>query len=215
MYASIAGNVRSRMSPNLPNFQAYSHVSVRSIRTADLLLFRRRGLIAAAGRSIYSHAGMAAWWRDGVSQVGHSQHIARLYVLEMVASGGRVVPLRSQVQRYPGRWDLFHADPDEHFNFDRFGALTKMQELAGRDYGFAGLLVAACLHLPVIRLLVKPDLDDDAPDRGRPPFCSQALAMAYRLGGGIDVVKQLADRLVEPADLARSTFFSYQCTLVP
>lgn len=45
-----------------------SYSSVRAkIRDGDLLLFRRRRslvgkLIAVAGRSDYSHPGMAAWW---------------------------------------------------------------------------------------------------------------------------------------------------------
>lgn len=34
----------------------------QSIRDGDLLLFRRRGLIAIAGRGTHSHAAKAAWW---------------------------------------------------------------------------------------------------------------------------------------------------------
>jgi len=36
-----------------------------------------------------------------------------------------------------------------------------------------------------------------------------------RIGGGVDPVKHLADRLTEPADLARSPFYKYRFTLVP
>jgi len=36
----------------------------REAQDGDVLLFRRPGLIAVAGRSIYSHAGMYATW-DG------------------------------------------------------------------------------------------------------------------------------------------------------
>jgi hypothetical protein len=73
---------------------------------------------------------------------------------------------------------------------------------------------AALLHLPLVRWFVKPELDDNAIDR-RPPFCSQACAMADRQGGGVDPVKDLADRLTEPADLARSPFYQYRFTLLP
>ena len=33
--------------------------------------------------------------------------------------------------------------------------------------------------------------------------------------GGVDPVPHLADRLTEPADLARSPFYKYRCTLLP
>jgi hypothetical protein len=68
------------------------------------------------------------------------------------------------------------------------------------------------LHLPLVRLAVRANVDDGAIDR-RPPFCSHACAMADRLGGGVDPVPHLADRLTEPADLARSPFYEYLFTL--
>ena len=80
-------------------------------------------------------------------------------------------------------------------------ATNFMRRLAGCDYGYAAVLAAAMLHLPAIRLAVRADVNDSAIDR-RPPFCSQACAMADRLGGGVDPVPHLADRLTEPADLA-------------
>src|SRR3954467_4965930 len=39
------------------------HANLR-ISDGDLLLFRRRGVIAIAGRGTHSHAAKAAWW-DG------------------------------------------------------------------------------------------------------------------------------------------------------
>ena len=75
-----------------------------------------------------------------------------------------------------------------------------MRRLAGCDYGYAAVLAAAMLHLPFIRLAVRAEVNDCAIDR-RPPFCSDACAMADRLGGGVDPVPHLADRLTEPADL--------------
>src|SRR3990170_4401735 len=71
------------------------------IRDGDLLLFRRGHgllghLIATAGRSDYSHAGMAAWWQR------------RLMYLETVQGrGGRAVLLSNLVQAYPGRIDVY------------------------------------------------------------------------------------------------------------
>jgi len=86
--------------------------------------------------------------------------------------------------------------------------------LCGCQYGYAAVLGAALLHLPVTRWFIQPSTDDEAIER-RPPFCSQACAMADRLGGGVDPVEHLADRLTEPADLARSPFYRYRFTLIP
>jgi len=177
------------------------------LQEADLLLFRRRGilgrLIATAGRSVYSHAAMLACWET------------EWFVLEVTGLyGGRAVSLQRYVRRVPGRIDVFRTNPNDRFgNFDRHGAVVKMRELLGCEYGYLGLLHAALLHLPVVRLFVRPELNDQTISK-RPPFCSQAVAMACRLGGGIDPVPHLADRLTEPADLARTPFFQYMFTLL-
>jgi hypothetical protein len=89
-----------------------------------------------------------------------------------------------------------------------------MRHLAGCDYGYAAVLAAAMLHLPFVRMAVRAEVEDTRIDR-RPPFCSQACAMTDRVGGGVDPVPQLADRLTEPADLARSPFYAYAFTLIP
>ena len=172
------------------------------IADGDLLLFRRHGLIAIAGRGDHSHAAKAAWWGDD------------LFCLEVREwHGGRAVTLRSQVHKYPGRIDLYHANPTNRWpEYDRTRATTMMRRLAGCDYGYVAVLAAAMLHLPFVRLAVRAEIDDDAIDR-RPPFCSQACAMVDRVGGGVDPVPHLADRLTEPADLARSPFYEYQFTL--
>jgi hypothetical protein len=173
------------------------------VNDGDLLLFRRRGLIAIAGRGVHSHAAKAAWWGDDV------------FCLEVREwHGGRAVTLESQVRKRPGRIDLFRANPENRWpEYDRAGSTRLMRRLAGCDYGYASVLAAAMLHLPLVRLAVRADMEDGAVDR-RPPFCSQACAMVDRVGGGVDPVPHLADRLTEPADLARSPFYQYQLTLV-
>ena len=87
-----------------------------------------------------------------------------------------------------------------------------MRRLAGCDYGWWNLAGAALVHLPWLRLVVRANINDRNFSR-RPPFCSQAVAMAERIGGRVDPVPQLADRLTEPADLARSPFYRYRFTL--
>jgi hypothetical protein len=174
------------------------------ISNGDLLLFRRRSLISIAGRGTHSHAAKAAWW-DG-----------DLFCLEVREwHGGRAVTLESQVKRFPTRIDVYHTNPSNRWpEYDRTRSTTMMRRLAGCDYGYAGVVAAAMLHLPFIRMAVRAATEDDAIDR-RPPFCSQACAMTDRLAGGVDPVPHLADRLTEPADLARSPFYEYAFTLVP
>jgi hypothetical protein len=174
------------------------------IQNADLLLYRRRSLISIGGRGEHSHAAKAAWWEDD------------LFCLEVrEICGGRAVTLSSQVERFPGRIDVFEVNPDGRWpSYDRAGAVRLMRRFCGCRYGYGGVALAALLHLPLIRCFVRPDVDDFSPS-ARPPFCSHACAMADRLGGKVDPVVHLADRLTEPADLARSPFYRYRFTLVP
>jgi len=176
----------------------------RWIASGDLLLFRRRSLIAIAGRSEYSHAAMTAWWD------------LDLFCLEVREwYGGRAVTLSSQVEKHPGRIDVFEVNPDLRWPaYSRRGAVRYMRRLAGCPYGYGGIALAAMFHLPVFRLFARAELDDTATSRF-PPFCSQAVAAADRIGGGVDPVPHLPDYLVEPADLARSPFYRYRFTLQP
>jgi hypothetical protein len=180
------------------------------ILDGDLLLFRRRGLVAIAGRGEHSHAAKAAWWGDD------------LFCLEIREwHGGRAVTLASQVRRRPGQIDVYRANPANRWpEYDRARASAMMRRLAGCEYGYAGVAAAAMLHLPFVRMVVRAEVDDNADHaspgaRPRPPFCSEACAMVDRVGGGVDPVPHLADRLTEPADLARSPFYKYLLTLVP
>ena len=173
----------------------------REVRDADLLLFRRRGLISIAGRGEHSHAAKAAWWGDD------------LFCLEVREwHGGRAVTLSSQVRRFAGRIDLYRTNPGDRWpEYDRSRATQIMRRLAGCAYGYRAVAAAALLHLPFVRLLAQADVHDtDLPDR--PPFCSQACALSDRLGG-VDPVTHLADRMTLPADLARSPFYQYLLTL--
>ena len=174
----------------------------------DLLLFRRRrwsfgSLIAIAGRGVHSHAAKLAWWGD------------EPFCCEVREwHGGRAVTLASQVHKYPGRIDLFRTNPDLRWKYyDRLASVRYMRRLAGCDYGYGGVATASLLHLPIVRLFARPNLEDQQVEC-RPPFCSQAVAMADRLAGGVDPVPHLADRLTEPADLAQSPFYQYVLTLV-
>ncbi|MCA9239987.1 MAG: hypothetical protein KDA37_07300 [Planctomycetales bacterium] len=172
------------------------------IRDGDLLLFRRRGVIATAGRGVHAHAAKAVWWGDDLFCVEVREWF-----------GGRAVTLASQVRRRAGAIDVFAANPENRWpEYDREAAAAFMRNLAGCDYGYLAVCRAALLHLPVVRNFVKPATEDTARN-ARPPFCSQACAMADRIAGGVDPVPSLSDRLTEPADLARSPFYEYRFTL--
>ncbi|MGQ9562870.1 MAG: trypsin-like peptidase domain-containing protein [Thermogutta sp.] len=174
------------------------------IRDGDLLLFRRRGVIAAIGRGEHSHAALAGWWGN------------TLCCLEVRGRyGGRVVTLASQVARYPGQIDVFLADPDDRWpEFDRQQTVQTMLQFAGRPYGYRTFLRVALRHIPGLRLFLSPKTNDAAANLVG-PICSEACVLATRVGGGVDPVPQLADELTEPADLARSPFYRYRATLIP
>src|SRR3990172_1017363 len=139
------------------------------VRDGDLLLFRRRGLIAIAGRGDHSHAAKAAWWDED------------LFCLEVREwHGGRAVTLSSQIRRFAGRIDVYQANPlDRWPEYDRKRATQVMRRLAGCGYGYAAVALASLLHLPLVRLLARADVRDTDFTR-RPPFCSQACAMSDR-----------------------------------
>ena len=181
----------------------YQHV--RSlIHNGDLLLCRASqdpaGLaIAAAGRSAYSHAAIAARWGN------------TLMVLEMSYMGGRAVTLSTQVRRYPGRWDVYQTNPEHLREFDRGKMVESMIRATGTPYGWANFFRLAWRKLPLVRFCVRPISDDKL--NGSPLICSQAVSRACRLAG-YDPVPELPDSLTEPGDLARSPFFHYRFTLV-
>lgn len=182
------------------------------LRDADVLLYRpgpwlSSWLIAAGGRGRWSHAALA--WTP---RCHNPPARPRLLIESREWMGLRAVALEGQVRRHPGRIEVFRM-PLLSIHQAR-GACRWLLGQTGREYGWTNMARAALVHLPFVRLVVRPETDDAHFDR-RPPFCSQAVAMAYRLGAGVDLVPRLADRLTEPADLARSAFLEYQYTLIP
>lgn len=178
----------------------------QQIVNCDVLLFRSRGApwwqaIAAAGRSEYTHVGMAGWW-DG-----------DLMIVEMTSGGGRAQKLSNVVERWPGCIDVYGLRPEFDRVFNRRIAMAAMRDITGKPYGKLNIVLASLYHLPVARLFVPPDLADHE-DSPWPPFCSQAVSKAYREGGPtIDLVPNLADRVTEPGDIARSAILQYRFTL--
>jgi hypothetical protein len=192
------------------------------IQDADLLLFRGKGAISRWIRSwtrgLHSHAAKASWAKGALECVE---------VREFV--GGRIVTLASQVALYPGQIDVLRANgdglPERRTSdaiadglkpgqfYDRTAADQMMRSFAGTEYGYWTVIVAGVTHLPVIRLFLVADFDDEA--AWAIPDCSAACAIADRLGGGYDPVRHLSDAQTSPAELARSPFYRYLFTLTP
>ena len=176
--------------------------ALTDLEDGDLLLYRRRrSAIAVAGRGIHSHAAMLAWW-DNCPMVIETRG----------RRDARAVTLESQVAAYPGLIDVYKADPAMVFGYNRRAAVAYMRSLTGQRYGWLAVWRVAAAHIPVLRWFLRP-VTDDAASNGLPPFCSDGVSQASRLGGGVDPVLSLADFSTEPADLARSTFYKFLYTL--
>lgn len=205
---SIACCVRCLTVPTPRIFPVHTTLAAvaDALQPGDLLLFRGTGLLArvigAYGRSQYSHAAM----------VGRCS--GRWMCLEMrELRGGRAVTLESQVRRFPGRIDVYTVAPEFEHRYHRAAAADAMLAKCGRQYSYYGIYLAALRHLPFVRVLCRPAADDRNVDDGAPEFCSQAIASAARIAGGVDPVPNAADRITEPADLSRSRLWEHRWTL--
>jgi hypothetical protein len=162
--------------------------------------------IAAVSGSPWIHAGMLAWDADAEQwEIIDTQQWR----------GGRRTPLVEAVRANPGHWDHFAANPHDRWpEFNRRLAVAKMDEFVDRPYGWLNLICDGLSHLPVLGALISRDLRDGADD-GRQPYCSQAVAIATRVGGGVDVVPHRTDAYTEPVHLAQSLFYEYRGTFWP
>ncbi len=178
------------------------------IQCGDLLQFRGNGAISSlirfATHGVHSHSAIAR--RDALGRVDC------LEIREF--KGGRAVPLLGEVEKAPGRIDVFRPRT-EIFGFDRTACVDKMRELTSRSYGYAGIARLALQRIPILWRMSRLDTRDVHTSReGRAPFCSHAVAIACQ-AGGVDPVPRKPDDLVTPADLTCSLLFDYVCTLLP
>jgi hypothetical protein len=178
------------------------------IASGDVLLFRdvpawRGGHwysapFRVATRSRYTHAGMAAWAGG------------RLLVLQSTAWGSRKPALSALVRRYPGSIDVYRIRPGIQFAANNVAQV--MLESVRHSYGWYSLSKVVLCHIAGLRWLVRTDENDDAVSDHK-PFCSEAVARAYRLGSRLDLVPNCADAYTTPGDLARSALLRYEFTL--
>ncbi len=175
---------------------------------ADLVLYRADATlldltIKAVTHSIWIHGGMIAWDEDQ----------GQWQILDTIAwHGGRETPLVQAVRDNPGHWDLFRANAGNRWpEFNRSLAVARMDQFVGRPYGWLSLLRDGLSHIPLIG--PKRDTKEGADD-GVLPFCTEAAAIAVRMGG-VDPWPHLASQFVEPVNVAESPFFEYAGTFWP
>lgn len=201
------------MSPTTPKLVEYSKAR-RQIRDGDLLLWRPTSvwgwLIARLSGSEHCHAAKAA-------RVSVSATRSVLVSIETAeGKGGTAQPLSEQVERYPGKIDVYETNPDGIWqHYDRAASVEwSWRHVPGRPYGMRSLLWLACSYVIGLRVFVRPDADDES-NGTKPPHCSGACSMADRIAGGVDPVPGRADLATSPGDLERSPFYRFRFTLIP
>ena len=156
------------------------------IQDGDLLLWLPSTLsgnaITTVTHSLYSHAAMAAWWRD------------HLMVLESVQwRGGDTARLSDQVARWPGLCDVYRV-PGEY----RWCAVDAAIERIHVPYGWLSLAhILARKYLGLCRhseYIVPPTT---------PLVCSAFVCDSYRRAG-LDLVPGKPAWAAEPGDIAKA-----------
>lgn len=173
-----------------------------TVRDGDVLLWRGSSwlsqVIRWAGRSPYSHAGLAVWIRG------------RLMVAESRERKGiRLLPLRSAVAG--AAVDLYGVKASLQTSSEpgsvRERVVLRALELLGEPYGYRRILLIAFGRIPILGRLVfgsSWSSDDERVVDGRLGLvCSAYVALCWHLAG-LDLVPNLADASTEPGDLARS-----------
>jgi hypothetical protein len=170
--------------------------------------------IRIASLSPYSHAGML------VDRVDCGWAV--LDVLQW--RGGSSRPLLKAIQKNPGNWHHYKANPGNRYEWNRAAAVARMWQFDDCEYGWWELGKASFMFLPGLRLLQKVEKfcvdgrdtvrNGDPKEQAIPPFCSMAYDIACE-AGGIDPVRNLRPSQTTPGDLSRSLFFEPVSALVP
>jgi uncharacterized protein YycO len=178
--SEIGREVRGRRS----RAERKGYTSARGdFRPGDVLLFRGRGLasmgIRLLTRSPYSHVGLVFLYLE------------RVYCLEAVGVGVRLILMSELMRRYHGGIDYYEvvnaADPQ------RDGAIAFGFQQLGKLYDRPGIV----RFLIAILFNRKPAVSED-----QAWFCSELVAAAYRRQGL--ALAPVSVSYTSPADLAVS-----------
>lgn len=170
------------------------------IRTGDILLFQGTSLLSRVirwgSRSVYSHAGFAAWWDQ------------RLLVFQASSRGAEVLPASSAVDAYDGQVDWYSLRAEHRLPKEAAEQLiTHAVTLLGRSYSSAGL-VDLMWRMARGQFRGRPD-PKACPDT---LFCSQYVSYCFRMVGP-DLVTDADDGSTSPADLSRSPLLEHRGVL--
>jgi hypothetical protein len=147
---------------------------------------------------------------------------------EMLWRGGQSTTLGAHVEKWPGMIDVYRcADTHTEYWWDdstqsqqgetkvldrKQAVMTARDFCRPGEYGKMHILWTSMIHLPGVRFFFRPPTDDDLEDRGRPPYCSEAVSCALRRAF-TDVVRNMPDHYTSPGALARSPLLHYMFTL--
>lgn len=209
------------------------------VRSGDMAVFNREGLISMMGRCGASHIGTLLWREADQDSLSIAE--------SREGYGGRVVSLKHQVELHPGCIDIYTPNDDCPETL-RERAATVAYNWAGYGYAYPVIGEMSLVHMPFAYWLARtcfrydPDFENLLPSEWHAPkVCSQMHAWAYRwaklelaglleyieskpiakldvsellrwracLASGWDPCPNMGDRWIEPADLVRSG--SYRC----
>ena len=175
--------------------QEYSHCRA-SFKTGDILFFKGQSplswLIRVLTRSFYSHVGFIYW---------HSAPGAdrRLYCIEAVGTGVRVILMSELKKRYRGGIDCYYVDREEPvkvkavaFSFAQLGKLYDTQSLLR-------------FFLAIVFGKVEQARQNDL------WFCSELVAAAYATQG--QALTPSTPNYTSAQDLADSEHVTYRFTV--
>ena len=176
-----------------PNAISYGEAGRSQFRDGDVLCFRGRGpaswLIRRLTNSRYSHIGLSYRFEE------------RVYCLEAVGAGVRLVLMSELMKRYHGGIDYYRVDAPEKV---RRKAVSWGFTQLGKLYDTAGIVRFAWTVLTGNARQARRD--DDW-------FCSELVAAAFE-ESGLRLV-DLEAGYTTPSDLVRSSALEKRFTLKP
>jgi uncharacterized protein YycO len=165
------------------------------IKDGDVLLYKGKGLLRSGfvatlvqivTRSDYSHAGIAARWKN------------RLMVIEAVGNGVIVNPLSLSLERYHATVEWYSCKEEIISDGKRGEMILYAQEELGK--GFAVFLA---FWFMVKILLIGRFSKSDRFHREKRYYCSEFVSNVYTRVG-LDLKKERSDRYMSPDDIAHS-----------
>jgi len=165
------------------------------IKDGDVLLYKGKGLLRSGfvatlvqivTRSDYSHAGIAARWKN------------RLMVIEAVGNGVIVNPLSLSLERYHATVEWYSCKEEIISDEKRGEMILYAQEELGK--GFAVFLA---FWFMIKILLIGRFSKSDRFHREKRYYCSEFVSNVYTRVG-LDLKKERSDRYMSPDDIAHS-----------